>query len=255
MKNYMLTFAFDGTNYYGTQKQKNLPTVQQVFEDVLSSIYDEKIKFSCCSRLDRNVHGLYMGGNYKVSSEKVKENKLVYVLNRLLPKDIRVYETKEVYEDFSCRYDAIKKTYLYRIDISSIPSPFKANYTFHPIFKVDIKKLNHIKDIFLGTHDFYSFSSEDDEKENTVLTVDNISIKNTEDEIEIRISGRKFLRYQVRYIVASMLEYAWGKVEENDIIERLSTHIREKKRYKVPAQGLYLESVEYDFERSKDAKV
>ncbi len=56
-------------------------------------------------------------------------------------------------------------------------------------------------------------------------------------------------------MVASMLEYAWGKVEENDIIERLNTHIRKKKRYKVPAQGLYLESVEYDFERSKDAEV
>ncbi len=251
----MLTFAFDGTNFYGTQKQKNLITVQQVFEDVLSSIYDEKVKFCCCSRLDRNVHGLKVGGNYKVSTERVKVNKLVYALNRLLPDFIRVYEALEVNEDFSCRYDAIKKTYLYRIDISSIPSPFKANYTFHPFFKIDFERLLHIKELFIGTHDFYSFSSEEDEKGNTVLTIDNISIQKNEEEIEIRISGRKFLRYQVRYMVASMLEYAWGKTEENDIIERLNTHIKEKKRYKVPAQGLYLESVVYDFERSKNAKV
>lgn len=254
MKNYFITFCFDGTNYYGTQKQSKLPSVTQTFEDVLKTIYLEDIKFLCCSRLDRGVHGLFLGGNFLTDSEKIDVGNMVYTFNRLLPSDIRVLSASIVAEDFSSRYDAVRKTYLYRINTSEVCSPFLIKYCYHSFLKIDFNKLENVKKLFIGEHDFYSFSTEDEDK-NTVNTIESIDIIKEDDNISIRISGRKFLRYQIRYIVGAMLEFAYNKISMEDIIYRLNNRDRKSKRFKVEAKGLFLENVEFDFKRSLNAEI
>lgn len=255
MANYLVLFSFDGTNYYGTQKQTKFPSITEAFEKVLFGIYQEQIKFYCCSRLDRRVHGLNVGGNFVVKNDdKMKNKDMVYVLNRLLPEDIRVKEIKIVGDDFHSRYDAINKTYLYKIDTTKIFSPFRLNYYFHSFFDIDIKKLQNVCKVFIGKHDFYSFST-GEENENTLLELEDIKVEVLKDSLFIRIKGKKFLRYMVRYIVGSMLEYAYGHTSIEEIKRRLESHDRTRNRYKVPPQGLYLEDVEFDLKRSLDAKI
>lgn len=117
MMNIFLEFTYRGDHFYGSQKQSKHPSVQGLFEDKLASLFQEKIKFTACSRLDRGVHALRMGGNFKVSQERVKLGKLKYALNRLLPPYLRILEVKEVPLDFNARYDAICKVYLYKISL------------------------------------------------------------------------------------------------------------------------------------------
>ena len=90
--NYFMQIAFRGRDFNGTQKLKDKITVQSMLEEKLTSIFDENIKVKIGSRLDKGVSALDFGVNFKASTEKVKPNKLQYVLNRLLPNFIRIKE-------------------------------------------------------------------------------------------------------------------------------------------------------------------
>ena len=105
---------------------------------------------------------------------------------------------------------------------------------------------------FIGEHDFKGFASSIEEKENTILTINNAYAKKVDDEIHIRFIGKSFLRYQVRYMVGIALEYSFGRCSLKDIEDRLNRGILFGKRTKAPAEGLYLEYIDFDYERSKN---
>ncbi len=251
MYNTLLIISYLGTAFKGSQIQKDLPTAQKLIQNKLSIIYGKPIKVRPCSRLDASVHALMWAVNFKDEEQKLEPDHLRYSLNRLLDNTMYVKDAMLVPEDFDSRYDVYEKTYLYRIN-NGEKNPITSFLEWTPIFKPDINKLQEALNLYLGTHDFSSFTSEKDD--NPHKTISAISLSQKDDIISIRITGHSFLKYQVRFMVGAAYEVSASRLDINEIKERLNSTKFSVLKYKAPGEGLYLENIKYDLERSKNVK-
>ena len=55
---YKLNISYDGTNYFGYQKQKNKITIQETIENVLSQIFKKEIIIVASGRTDAGVSAI-----------------------------------------------------------------------------------------------------------------------------------------------------------------------------------------------------
>ena len=111
MQNFLLTLAYDGTNYCGFQVQPNGRSVAQTFQDALQAVLGSRPDIKGCSRTDAGVHALGFKLNFHADT-RIPAAKFPLALNQHLPPDIRVLDAQVVPEDFHARYAAHTKTYL-----------------------------------------------------------------------------------------------------------------------------------------------
>lgn len=241
--NILINCSFLGEHFYGTQKQSEKITVQGVIEEKLSTLFSTNIKTTTCSRLDRGVNALDFYLSFKIDKE-VNLSHLRYFLNRSLGPDIFFKDIKEVPDSFSPRYSAHSKTYLYLIQNSDIKNPLLANITYIPPQKLDKKLLKECGKLFVGVHDFKYLSKPLDKEENTVMTIDSFSI-DEDDLLKIRFKGSAFLRYQIRFMVGTMLRYSKKKISKEEVEKLLRGEKIQMSPLKAEPQGLLLEKVEY----------
>ncbi len=247
MKNYKFTISFLGTNYSGWQYQPNVPTIQNEVEQKLYYIVNKKktikqnIRAIGCSRTDAGVHALEFVFNVKMEFDK----DLIFLrkaLNSALPKDIKVHNIEEVDMDFNARFDAFKKTYIYKLFFDEKNPPFYQDRAMLVYTPTDIDKMMSVSHLFLGYKDFRAFAK-DPEDGNTFCFVENISLNINHPMIEISITANRFLRYMVRRIIGTMLHYAQGKYSIDDIYDFLKA--KKISLAMAKAHGLYLKKVYY----------
>ncbi len=247
MKNYKFSISFVGTNYSGWQYQPNVPTIQNEIEQKLFYIINKKkpikqnIRAIGCSRTDAGVHAIEFVFNTKMDTDK----DVIFLrkaLNSALPKDIKVLNVEEISLDFNARFDAFKKTYIYKIYFGEKNSPFYQDRVMHVFKPTDINKMMEISHLFLGYQNFYGFCKPSDE-DNTHCFVENILFEKDNDILNISITGNRFLRYMVRKIIGTMLAYAQGIITIDDIYSFLKA--KNISSFMAKACGLYLKKVYY----------
>ena len=108
--NIFLRIAFNGATFYGTQKQKDKPTIQGLFEELLSKIYTVPVKVTISSRLDRFVSAMDFGLSFFSPSDRYSLDYLSYYLRRRLPSSVVLLSIEEKEDDFSARYSVKEKT-------------------------------------------------------------------------------------------------------------------------------------------------
>lgn len=247
MRNYKFTISFIGTDYHGWQYQPNVPTIQKEVEEKLFHIINkkritkQKIRAIGCSRTDAGVHAIEFVFNVKMDTDK-DNIFLRKALNSALPSDIQVLNIEEVSLDFNARFDAFKKTYMYKIYFGEKISPFYKERAMHVFRYTDIEKMMNISSMFLGYQNFYGFCKPSDE-ENTFCFVENISFNFEKPILTIYITANRFLRHMVRKIIGTMLSYAQGFLSINDIYAFL--RMRKISNFNAKACGLYLKKVYY----------
>ena len=164
MPHWKLTLAYDGTPYNGWQIQPNLPTVQGTLAQAIHRITGETVLPQGSGRTDAGVHALAQVATFSITGPIPAAN-LHRALNRALPASIRVLSVEAVPDDFHARYNALRKTYEYRIYPSgsedSICSPMLAPYVWPCRFPLDYATLQQTAAYVLGTHDFTSFAAND----------------------------------------------------------------------------------------------
>lgn len=244
MKNYIALIEYDGTNYYGWQKQPDVITLQETIEKVLSGYFNEKIEINASGRTDRGVHAIGQVISFKANN-KIPGNRLKYALNSKLPNDIVIVDSSEVDEDFHARYNAIGKTYIYKMYISDSRRPIYENRYGQCLRAVDIEKMREAAKYLIGKHDFNSFKSSNTSIKTTVRTLYSIDIKIDKNIIEIEYFGNGFLYNMVRIITGTLIDIGQGKYEPEYIKEILEYKDRTKAGPTAPAGGLYLKEVHY----------
>lgn len=242
-KNIKLVYSYDGSLYYGLQRQPNKKTVQGEIEKILKTITREEINLITAGRTDRGVHAHMQVSNFFTFST-IPAEKIKYILNRSLPKDIYIKSVEEVDINFNARYDAKYREYVYIISWKR--NPFESRYSkFYPE-KIDINRLEKILKKFEGIKDFKNFRLNDCVSKTTIREIKNISVENFEEgKIKIRIKGSSFLKSQVRIIIGTALDVYEGKCDENYIEKLFSDFSREYKKTLVEACGLYLNEIIY----------
>ncbi len=244
MKNIALTLMYDGSNYFGYQRQSGFVTIQQVIEDALSKITKEKITVSGCGRTDSGVHALNYVLSFKTNSSMPTE-KYPVALNSILPKDISVIGAKDVSDSFDGRFSVKRKTYIYKIHNSEIPNPFLKKYSCHYKYKLDIEKMRESAKHIIGEHDFRCFMASGAQVKTTVRTVYDLTLTQDGDDIEISITSNGFLYNMVRIIAGTLMYVGGGKLNPSDVEKIVSSGDRRLAGITAPPQGLYLKSVEY----------
>lgn len=245
MQNIKITVSYDGTNYYGWQKQKGKKTIQGTLEKALRRILKRTVKLTGSGRTDAGVHAFFQCANFKTDKLLVPVKKLPYVLNRLLPEDIRVLNAEEVDEGFDARRSAKAKTYMYVISNLSVQSPFSARYSWHIPEPLDVTKMRKAARTLIGKHDFRAFMSSGSVVSSTVREVKKIVIKKKNSQIMIIIRADGFLKQMVRNIVGTLVEAGKGKRTPQEVAKILSSRDRTKAGICAPAHGLFLLSVDY----------
>lgn len=240
--NYKAIVSYDGTLFHGWAKQKNVRTVQQEIEDLLFKIFNEKINIYGSSRTDAYVHAIGQVFNFKIKNNNLKPNKLIKILNRVKPNDIKFISIKKVNDKFHAQYSAKSKIYEYIVNLGK-ENVFNNNYVLNYHHKVNLMLLKKVSKLFVGKHDFKSFSRS--ELENTIRTIHYIKFKKQSNKLIITINGNGFLRNMVRMIIGSLLDVNENKKTIADIKNLLNNPIKGSAITKVLACGLFLKKINY----------
>lgn len=244
---YLVSIAYDGSKYNGYQKQVHGNTVQDKLEEILTNINGGKsVSVSASGRTDAGVHALNQKVHFDLSV-KITANGLRNAMNSLLPKDIYVRDCVDVADDFHARFNVTAKEYIYKINMGEY-DPISKDYVYQYCKKLDVVEMERALKYLEGTHDFKSFVSGDDVRDDYVRTIIQTNLirdlKNV-NLITISFLGTGFMRYMVRNLVGTLIQIGEGKYKSTDIIDILEAKDRRKAGMCADACGLYLKDVFY----------
>ena len=243
MKRYFFKISYDGTSYFGWQKQPKQISIQETIEKDLSKIHSLKeMSIVGCGRTDAGVHAKQYFFHVDLENS---EDPLVFVLklNRMLPENIFIKEMKSVESDLHARFSAKKRTYRYYLHHQK--DPFKEELSWYFPQKIDIDQMNKAANFFLGEKDFCSFAKVHTDVKTTICTVYSAKWHTEENGLYFEISANRFLRNMVRAIVGTLLEVGAGKIPLEEIQTILSAKNRQEAAVSVPAHGLFLWEILY----------
>lgn len=241
MRRVRIRLAYDGGAYHGWQTQPGLPTIQGALETALEQIEGGPVEVVGSGRTDAGVHALAQVAAFSIANPIPVAN-LKKALNRLLPADIRVLEVEEAPQDFHPRFQAVSKTYEYRIWRGEVCPPFERGYVYHFPYPMSDERFVEAAGAFAGEHDFSAFAASDASDalgRSKVRTVFESRAWRDGERLYYRIRGSGFLKHMVRNIVGTLIEAGKGNIPLEDV--------RSLKRCgpSAPARGLFLVSVEY----------
>ncbi len=241
---YFIELAYNGTNYHGWQIQPNAASVQETLNKALSTILKTTIDVVGAGRTDTGVHAKQMFAHFDFDFE-IDTPQLVHKLNSFLPKDIAIFTIHKVHEEAHTRFDAIKRTYEYRIHKQK--DVFENSGSWYYQNELDVAKMNQACKILFDYTDFECFS-----KVNTDVNTFNCKIyeahwQQNEKELIFTISADRFLRNMVRAIVGTMIYIGLEKISLQDFKTIIESKDRNQAGFSVPAHGLYLTKIEYEY--------
>ena len=240
---YLLELSFNGTNYHGWQIQPNSITVQEVIEKALTVVLNQKIDVVGAGRTDAGVHATYFCLHFDYSSFIDDQKDFIFKLNSFLKSDIYIINLQIVSDDFHARFDALTRTYNYKL--TTRKNPFLTNQAYYIRRDLDFDNMNLAALKLFNYTNFKCFS-----KSNTDVKTYNCSIKKAvwvyhNDCWIFEISANRFLRNMVRAIVGTLIEIGEGKHDINYLDTVIKSENRGLAGYSVPAHGLYLVNIFY----------
>ena len=248
MRRVKLTLAYDGTEYNGWQVQPGLPTIQGTLEAAFLDIEKKHVHVAGSGRTDAGVHALAQIAAVSINNPIPPPN-LKKALNRLLPPDIRVTCVEEVARDFHPRFDAVSKTYEYRLHRGEVCPPFERRYVHHHPYPMDEQRFLETAPIFEGEFDFSCFAASDDrdsEGRSKVRRIFESKAVKVGDRLIYRVTGSGFLKHMVRNITGMLLEAGKGNVDPDRLQWLLTAPPGVKAGPTAPASGLFLIEVHYE---------
>lgn len=244
MTRYLIDFSYSGANFSGYQKQPGKRTVQDEIEKVLSSINNNNsVKLTSSGRTDALVNAIHQKAHFDLD-KKIGAYKLNGALNSYLPDDIYINSVTKVDNLFHARYMVKSKTYEYLINTGDY-NPLLRTHVYQYCKPLNIRKMKKAVKYFIGKHDFTTFVSAEDKKEDKVREIYDASVDEKEGIIKITFKGSGFLKYQVRNMVGTLIKVGEEKVLPDIILSLLEKKDRKCAFLCAPAQGLTLTDVKY----------
>jgi tRNA pseudouridine38-40 synthase len=251
-----LTVEYDGTNYIGWQRQAEGVSIQGLLEDALAPFSGDALVVHGAGRTDAGVHALAQTASVATSAPH-ETGTLQRGLNAVLPADVRVIAVDDAPAGFHARFDAISKTYEYRIVNAPFVSAFHHRYVWHVPGALDVEAMRAGAHALLGRHDFAAFQAAGTEvssTERTVMAIDVASRPSDAREglpadcqgvVAIRIEGDGFLRHMVRAIAGTLVDVGLGRWPASQVDAILRGRDRGKAGRAAPPGGLFLIGVRY----------
>lgn len=235
-----LTVEFDGTDFFGWQRQRTGErTVQGTIEAAFAKLPGPHGSVVGAGRTDRGVHALGMVAHADTASV-IPDEKLRLALNAHLPPDVKVLQLTTVPTSFHAQFSCEYRQYLYRLrlmrgDPKGIA--LERNRVMAVHVPLDVPAMQRACADLLGTHDFASFATQ--ETRGTVKTVHHCELEQHGRELRLHLVADGFLRNMIRAIVGTLLWVGKGTMPATCIPEILAAKDRTKAGDNAPPQGLY----------------
>lgn len=243
MRNIKITFQYDGTDFFGFQRQSSARTIQGELEKLLSLFTKEEVTLVSAGRTDRGVHALMQVSNFFTNST-IPADKLTFVLNNSLPSDIFILSCEDVADNFSARFSAKERSYKYYLTWKK--SPFSNRFATFIKSPIELSRFVSILRALEGEHNFKNFKLADCSSQHQIRKIYSISGEQvSEDSICITIKGNAFLKSQIRIIIGTALDIYSGKMPENYFLQMLNDHSKDYVKVVAPPQGLFLSEITY----------
>ena len=245
MRTLALIVEYDGTDYCGFQRQSGVPSVASELERALALLLGHAVKLVAAGRTDAGVHATGQVVSFATTSEFPIKRLPVAASALLRERRIAVLRAAERAAGFSARFDALARSYRYRILNRTAPSPLERLRVFHVSAGLDLDAMRAAAALLEGTHDFAAFSALAPGNGHAVRTISNLSIAAADEHVELDVTADSFLHHMVRIVVGTLVEVARGKRTPADVAETLDSRQRERAGFTAPPHGLYLTKVHY----------
>ena len=239
-----LGIEYDGSKYYGWQRQNEVRSVQEKLEKALSRVANEPISVFCAGRTDAGVHATGQVVHFETSVER-KDAAWTLGVNANLPGDIAVRWVKDVPDDFHARFSATARRYRYIIYNQRLrPAVLQQGVThfYHPL---DEKRMHRAAQSLIGENDFTSFRAVQCQSRTPWRNVMHINVARYGAYVVIDIKANAFVHHMVRNITGSLMEVGCGNQPESWIAQLLAAKDRTLAAATAKAEGLYLVAVDY----------
>jgi len=242
---YFIELAYKGTPFCGWQFQPNGTSVQSELEKALEILLRMPVRLTGAGRTDAGVHALYYVAHFdSLSDDLHTDHSLIGKINGILPREIAVHKIFAVPPDVHARFNAVSRTYHYKI--ATKKNPFTVDQAYHCYRLFDVVKMNEAAAILLEYKDFTSFSKLHGNAKTNLCNIMNAQwIDDGNGELLFVITANRFLRNMVRAIVGTMIDIGIGKYPPEDIRRIIIDKNRGTAGMSAPPQGLYLTKIEY----------
>jgi tRNA pseudouridine38-40 synthase len=247
---YALLIEYNGNDLVGWQKQNEGISVQSSLEEAAKNIFNQEFEIQGSGRTDAGVHALGQVAHINLpKGHRLTLKHPFYIIsafNSLLrDTNIRVISTKPVKAEFNARFSAIKRFYKYRILCRAAPPGLDKGKVWHFRKKLDINLMQEGVKHLIGKHDFTSFRTIKCQAKSPIRTIDEISFSREGEEVIMRVSAKSFLHSQVRIIAGTIAKIGDGTWNPEKILNILKAKNRSLAGPTAPADGLYLEKIDY----------
>lgn len=245
MTRFALTLEFDGTPFFGLQRQDNGPSVQQAVEEAAFRVTGEDVRLHSAGRTDTGVHALAMRSHVDIAKD-IAPFRLMEALNaQMRPDPVAVTHCEAVADDWHARFSCTGRSYVYRIANRRSPLTLERDRLWQVPQELDHEAMHRAAQALVGLHDFTTFRSVQCQSASPVKTLDRLDVEREGEEVRIHAAARSFLHHQVRSMVGCLALVGMGRWREEQVAEALAARDRQALGLNAPPHGLYFVRATY----------
>jgi len=245
MRNVRALISYDGSAFFGWQRQDGFRSVQQSIEEALEALVGDKVVVHGAGRTDTGVHALGQVAHFHLDTA-LDDDRLRHALNFHLPEGVLILRLESCAADWHARFDARRKRYAYLVATSRFRPVFARqlmHWTYEPL---DLAAMRAAAALLVGRHDFSAFANAGSARRENVRELSRIRIVARRRYFAIVMQGGGFLYNMARTLAGTLIDVGRGKIEAGDVAHILASRERSLAGPTAPAAGLYLVSVRYD---------
>jgi tRNA pseudouridine38-40 synthase len=240
-----LTVAYDGTDFSGWQRQESDRSVQGELERALTRLHKAPVKVVGSGRTDSGVHAAGQVAHFHSPVASIPAEKYVLALNALLPRDVRILESRQASADFHARFDARCRTYRYFVICGRPALPHELRYAWQIWRRPRIETLNAMAASLLGETRLLHLRDAEGSSESRCRYISHARFHPEGDSLVFEIRANAFLWKMVRSVVGSLLHYEEKGFLSEDFAAVVASRDRSRAGPTAPPQGLFLWRIDY----------
>jgi tRNA pseudouridine38-40 synthase len=244
MRNVRIQVAYDGSRFFGWQRQDGFDSVQQALEEALAALVEEKVTVHGAGRTDTGVHALRQVASFHVET-RLDDERLLHALNAHVAPGVTVRRLETCRDDFHARFDAVAKRYLYRVATGRFRPPFGRELVHWVRDPLDLAAMRRAAAHIVGRRDFSALANAGSPRSSSVRSLTALRLVPRREGFGIVAAADGFLYNMVRTIAGTLMDVGRGRIDADAIPAILASGERERAGVTAPACGLYLLSVRY----------
>jgi tRNA pseudouridine38-40 synthase len=245
MRNVRIQLAYDGSLFYGWQRQDGFASVQEAVENALLALTGEPVVVRGAGRTDTGVHALRQVASFHVDT-RIGDERLLHALNAHLPAGIVVGALETCRSDFHAQKSAAGKRYAYLIRVAPFRPPFGHELSHWERGPLDVTAMRRGASALVGRRDFKALANAGSPRKSTVRTLRSVHVVERRAGLGIVVEGDGFLYNMVRTIAGTLLDVGRGRLGPEALESILAAGERARAGATAPARGLWLVRVLYD---------